>query len=277
MSNMNSAAVFKKLEQLSKAPVILETFPSHFSVVMRLQQALNREESSFNQICHILNNEPVVAARVMQHANSALYHDYEPITNLTGAVSRLGLKLIRRLALMMAYQQLNQSKAILGYANLSRQLWIQSIYSSSVSQVFAKETASVPPEEALFTGLVLNIGAFYLLYKVGREKTIVNQEPIIRSWISDHGLRITHQLARQLRLPTVLIEAVDLKQQLGQAAEEYPRTLKEVIYIAHLLANRKYPLTEDDTSESLLPARYLTMDDTLEHAFKALQSSQEVT
>ncbi len=86
---------FKRLERIKDLP----TLPL---VIDRLSKAVRDPNSDARRIAGIINDDPVIMARVLRVANSAFYGTTEPITSLQLAVSRMGMRALSNIALSTA-------------------------------------------------------------------------------------------------------------------------------------------------------------------------------
>jgi HD-like signal output (HDOD) protein len=85
------------------------TLPTLPEVALRVRDAVEREDSSANQIANIVATDAALSARLLQVANSPLYRGRDPIDNLQIAVARLGIRLVRSLVVSLIMQQIFQA------------------------------------------------------------------------------------------------------------------------------------------------------------------------
>src|SRR5215471_16201053 len=80
--------------------------PSLPEVALKIRNALANEEVSVAEIARLIGSDPALAARIVRIANSALfYRGSKPITSVSAAVSQLGHRMVRNVALSYASQQ----------------------------------------------------------------------------------------------------------------------------------------------------------------------------
>lgn len=75
------------------------------AVIRQLRQALTAPEPDFDRIVDLIAHEPVIAARLMQLANSAFLGYSRPTHSLSEALMRLGLRLVEAIITLMAVEQ----------------------------------------------------------------------------------------------------------------------------------------------------------------------------
>jgi len=93
--------------ELSRGQVDLPSVPE---VVARLQRALSDENASNETVVLVVSSEPMLAAKLMNMANSAALNPSErKIADLRTAVARVGFNIVRSAALSFAVEQLRRS------------------------------------------------------------------------------------------------------------------------------------------------------------------------
>ncbi|HUQ51732.1 MAG TPA: HDOD domain-containing protein, partial [Gammaproteobacteria bacterium] len=142
-----TAALVAKLERsLGEGRLELPSLPE---VAMKIRRALADDNVSVTEIARLLGSDPALAARTLRIANSAMfYRGSRPITSLNGAVSQLGYKMVRNVAMSFAAQQV-----FIGYN--SRQLrdlvsavWRHSVHAAVISHMLARVRAKLNADEA---------------------------------------------------------------------------------------------------------------------------------
>ena len=78
----------------------IEKLPSPPSLYLSLTHALEEDENrDAQEIAQLVSADPAIAAKVLQLSNSAFFNTSRPISDLRGAVTRLGLSTLRDLVL----------------------------------------------------------------------------------------------------------------------------------------------------------------------------------
>jgi HD-like signal output (HDOD) protein len=138
------------------------TLPTLPEVALKVRDAVEREQSSANQIAEIIASDAALSARLLQVANSPLYRGRVTIDNLQMAVARLGIRLVRSLVVSLIMQQIFQATSDLLDAKF-RQIWEESVQIAAISRVLASNTDHLDKEQAMLAGLIHNIGALPIL------------------------------------------------------------------------------------------------------------------
>jgi HD-like signal output (HDOD) protein len=148
--------------EVSKGTVDLPCFPD---VVVRIRHALANPSTTMEQTVAIVGNEPRLAARLLQTANSAAFNTSgKPLTDLRSAITRLGLQLVQSAAVAYAIQQMKHAPMLRSIAKPLNELWRDCILVASVSRAAAERT-KISPDEAFLTGLLHGIGRLYIMVR----------------------------------------------------------------------------------------------------------------
>ncbi|MFW2374017.1 MAG: HDOD domain-containing protein [Gammaproteobacteria bacterium] len=138
------------------------TLPSLPEVALRVKQECEKKDTSVTGIVHVLSEDPALAVRLMHIANSSMYRSRSQADDLKQAVTRLGLKLVKNLVISLAMKQLYQSSSTM-INDLLKEAWLASTKTAAMSQILARTTPQLNPENALLAGLTHNIGSLPIL------------------------------------------------------------------------------------------------------------------
>ncbi len=81
---------------------LLADLPAFPPVLAQLSATLGREDVGLADVEDIIHRDPVIAARLVSAANAVIYADHAPVTSVRGALLRLGLVRVRRLAMLIS-------------------------------------------------------------------------------------------------------------------------------------------------------------------------------
>jgi HD-like signal output (HDOD) protein len=138
------------------------TLPTLPEVALKVRDAVEKENSSANQIADIIASDAALSARMLQVANSPLYRGRMPIDNLQMAVARLGIRLVRSLVISIIMQQIFQATNDLLDAKF-HQIWEESVQIAAFCRVLSSNLNHLDKEQAMLAGLIHNIGALPVL------------------------------------------------------------------------------------------------------------------
>lgn len=88
-----------RVEALQRAVGRLDRLPAEPTAYMALTRALERPGTSADELAAVVEQDPAMAVRILQTVNSAWFGPARPVASLREAVVRLGVDLLRGLAL----------------------------------------------------------------------------------------------------------------------------------------------------------------------------------
>lgn len=268
----SSLKAHQLLQKIVASPITTASFPTHFSVVLRLKQAMNNDDTPIKKIVEILEGEPVVSGRVIQTANAAAFMAHGNIMSLEKAVSRLGVSTVRRISLGVAMHQLSKSKEMLVFASLSRKLWLNSMYIAAAAYVIAHKLTNFNKDEMLFMGLMVNMGGFYLLYQASLNEELRQSQEDIHDAIRNYYRPLTSKVLKNLNLPSVFCDQIDFQSLDGCSLNTVPKTQKELMYAANTLASKHYPWDNVDIDQACLDKMYYDLESEINDRLLILQT-----
>jgi HD-like signal output (HDOD) protein len=139
-------------------------FPSSVAVASRLRQALDDPDCHVDAAAKLIQADPLLSARVVALANSAPYRrGDDDITSVGAAVSRLGFRTVRTLAVALVARQMAGAPTLALHRDHASRLWEHTAHVAALSRMLARRVTQQDPETALFAGLMHEVGAFYLI------------------------------------------------------------------------------------------------------------------
>lgn len=138
------------------------TLPSLPEVAVRIGRALQDNVSDADQIAQLIQTDPVITAKLIKAANSALYGRRVPVESCSGAVVRLGSDVTHKLVLSYALRDLFKSDSGLLQQRM-KALWKHSTKVAAICYVLAKHDSRFNPEHAMLAGLMHDIGVVAVL------------------------------------------------------------------------------------------------------------------
>jgi HD-like signal output (HDOD) protein len=154
--NQLSSRMLKDLEQDQLK------LPSLPEVAIRLGKALKDDISDATRIAEMIQTDPVITAKLIKAANSALYGRRTPVETCAGAVVRLGADITHKLVLSYVMRELFKSESGLLQQRMQA-LWKHSTRVAAISYVLARHDSRFNPEHAMLAGLLHDIGVVAVL------------------------------------------------------------------------------------------------------------------
>jgi HD-like signal output (HDOD) protein len=225
--------------EMSRGQVDLPSVPE---VVIRLQRALSDESASNETVVLVVGSEPMLAAKLMNMANSAALNPSDrKIADLRTAVARVGFNIVRSAALSFAIEQLRKSS---DYQHLTPQLdalWKHSVQIAALSHVIARRFSSLNGDTALLTGLMHNVGRIYILTRASKFPALVADPLTFNSINRDWHMNVARAVLENWRMPEEIVDAVGGYEDMDRELRG-PVTLTDVLSLAtQLERNRQSP------------------------------------
>lgn len=231
---------------VSEAVVGELSFPTSVDASRRVMKAVENPDLGLADLAKIVVAEPLLSAKVIRLANSvALNPTNQTVRDVKQAVMRVGMDPIKSLAMVLIMDQLRQSQRHIGTRELSNRLWERSIHVAALSFVIARKLTRLNADEAMFAGIVHDLGRFYLLSRAADYPALLEDPVTLAETINDLAERAGEMVFAQLDLPDSVVKAVLAARRYGGSMP--PATLGDLIFVAGALSPRPDPFDELDT------------------------------
>ena len=137
----------------------LGTLPTPPFVAMEIIRLTRDPESSATDLADVLSNDPVLATRILQVANSPAYGLAREVTTVDRATALLGLKAVKMMALSFSLAADVGDDA--GALSL-KTYWYHSLLNAVTARRWAELSQPGLSEEAFLAGLLSNLGRLVL-------------------------------------------------------------------------------------------------------------------
>jgi HD-like signal output (HDOD) protein len=127
--------------------------------------------------------------------------------------------------------QIAHAKEIEPFKVQAKQLWEHSLEVAAVSHVLAGRQGIATPDEALFTGLVHDLGHFYLMWRATKFPELVARPDDLRDIVHDWHPGIGSALLQSLDLPESISRACDEHELAPELL--LPGSLSELLSVAN--------------------------------------------
>jgi HD-like signal output (HDOD) protein len=220
--------------------------PSLPEVALKIRNALSNEDVSVAEISRLLGSDPALAARIVKIANSALfYRGSKPITSVSAAVSQLGQRMVRNVALSYAAQQV-----FIGYGSepvraFLASIWQHSVHTAALAHMLARVRTKLNPDDAFLAGLLHEVGKLYILMRVNDKIERLESEAAFRAVVDEWHPRLGRAVIESWGLPPDLAIAVGEHQACALEAPEPPQ-LTDVVAVANYLAENSEAACADE-------------------------------
>jgi putative nucleotidyltransferase with HDIG domain len=234
MSNDFSFCILQDIARDLSGDVV--SFPTFLDITFQVRTALKNPNLTIEQLGRLLSAEPLMSSKIIRLANSvAMNPSGRTIVDVSSAIARVGMDAVRTVSFAVAMEQLLNSKKMAPFQALSRRLWEHTVYVAALSRVLARRVGRVNPDEAMFAGLVHDIGVFYLLSRVTNFPELVTDPLALQQLLVQWHDSIGHALLAAMGLPEEVLRVVQEHEQ--ERTIETLKTLSDVLFVANRLAN----------------------------------------
>lgn len=216
-------------------------------VLLRLNQMVNDEHSTAADIAKVINQDPGLTTRLLKIANSPMYGTSRQIDNVVRAITLLGHKQIRDLALSTVASKMFQG--MLSEVISVEDFWRHSLYCGLLARTLAQAGKIANPDTMFTAGLLHDIGQLIIFHRMPEQahqiilltvqgdanKDMVSAE---REIIGFDHTEVGAQLARNWHLPEVLCESIAYHHTPAKATH-FPNEVA-VVHIANVIASLPY-------------------------------------
>jgi HD-like signal output (HDOD) protein len=203
---------------------------------LKIRNALSDPDIDAGRLAQIISSEPLLPAKVMRTANSVAFNPSgELISNVKTAVIRVGHSMVRTIAVTVSMEQLQSAQELLPVRERTKTIWRHSIDVAAISYVIAQHMTDINPDEALFAGLVHDIGKFYLLSRIARFAELRYDDEELDTLLQDWHASIGNAVLATMDVPPTTLAAVS-EHELGEYCMP-PRSMVDVVVLANLAAH----------------------------------------
>ena len=226
-------------------------FPTFIDASLGVRMALGKKDLSNTVLAKVVISEPLLCARVVALANSAAVNPSgKVVTDVKIAVTMVGQNAVRSLAVALAMDQIAHAKELEPFKAQARQLWEHSLEVAALAHVIAQHRGLASPDEAMFAGLVHDLGHFYLMWRATGFPELVQHPDELRAIVHDWHPGIGSALLQSLDLPEPISRACD-EHELPPAVLP-PGSLSELISVANRCSTTRLAVPE--TPDEFTPA-----------------------
>ncbi len=234
---MTSQLTFKILEDIARDLSSDEvTFPTFLDITFQVRTALKNPNLNVEQLAKLVGAEPLMSAKIIRMANSvAMNPGGREVADVKTAIVRVGMEAVRTVSFAVAMEQLLQSKQMQAFEDISKRLWEHTAHVAALCRVLARKLAKINGDEAMFAGLVHDIGVFYLMSRAANFPELVADKAELHALLVGWHDSIGHALLSALGQPESVLQAVQEHEQDREIASI--QSLSDVLYVANKIAN----------------------------------------
>lgn len=181
--------------------------PSMPEVALKINQAVQDEELDIQRIANIIQIDPMIAARAVQVANSAMYAGSQPVQTIKRAVQRIGLRAMRAIVMSVTIRNLYNPQSSLIKKRM-KTYYHHSIRVGVLSHVLTKKLKGFDPEQAFLAGLIHDIGIVPVLIRADKHKELKDNAELVENLINSLKIKVGAMLLKQWGFEEELITVV---------------------------------------------------------------------
>lgn len=170
--------------------------PSMSEVALNINQAVQDDSLDFQHIADIIQADPIISARAVQVANSAMYAGSQSVQTIKRAVQRIGLRAMRTIVMSVTLRNLYSPKSPLIQKKM-RNYYSDSLRVGVISHALAKKVKGLDQEQAFLAGLIHNIGIVPILIRADNHDEIKNDAELLDKLIHSLKTKVGAMLLKQ--------------------------------------------------------------------------------
>lgn len=158
--------------------------PSLPEVALRVNAGIKQADHDIRKLAMEIQADPMIAARVIQVANSALYRSARPLDSVQDAISRIGVRALQVILMSVVLRNLFKPKTRLIHER-ARAFYAYSIRVGAVSHILARHLHGFDPEHAFLAGLLHAIGVMPILIVADERAELANDPHLLERVIQE--------------------------------------------------------------------------------------------
>ncbi len=243
--HVDKTAIFDTLaNQAAQGELV---FSTGAQVALKLHRALDDPDCPINTATMLIRAEPLLSARVIAIANSAVYNrSGREIADVQMAVSLLGFKTIRSLAMALVTRQMAGKSNNPLQHELVNKLWEHSAHVASLAHAIARHVTHQDPETALFAGIIHEIGGFYMLSRAEEFPGLLEGD--FDEWVEGGEIKVGRAVVGKLQVPASVTAVMETF--WDGFLDIPPTTLADTLLLAEELAPVPSPLHKVDSKNT---------------------------
>lgn len=229
-------------------------------VALKTLDVLRDPSATFATIAKVIEQDPVIAARVLRVVNSAAYSRRQTVTTIEQAVSQIGVKPLRILLVELAACQIFTSRSA-GIRQKFKVIWEHCLAVGMLARDLAELVSSrVDPDVAYLGGLLHDLGKPIVAgLLLEAERKLVEEldvpwmtESLWQKTVAEAHRGVGAALAAGWRLPSAVVEAIEHCDSYDRAAG--PHACSNLVRFANVLAKREGIYVGDVSGEEIVAA-----------------------
>ncbi|WP_407276670.1 HDOD domain-containing protein [Halothiobacillus sp. DCM-1] len=245
---LEQAIVNKIVEKGIALPVLPD-------VALRARRIAEAPDSTVQDLADVVAQDPAIAARLIQVANSALYRGTSKIDGLNHVIARLGMRTVSQLIVSLSTQQLFKAnhpvvkKAMQDHWSFSAQI-------GALSHRIAREYTKLDSDQALLAGLLHGVGGIPVIVVAEEIPKLLEAPAVLAELVQNLQPRLGAKIMQAWDFPSMFQEVIRDVADLGYTHEQ-PANYSDVVISAIAQARN---LTETPDGRPITAAQRIGID-----------------
>lgn len=227
-------------EVMKALPKALDDLPILPEVSQRILTLLRDPEMAMTDLADLIRQDQVIAIRILQLANSAMYGGLQEIKDLNAACARLGTRTVANAVQAVA----NGNLYITGneaFRDEMQQLWRHAVATAHCAFEIANVLAEPRSDELFVAGLTHDVGRVVLLDIVANQYRGVladlrNSPELLEEVFRSYGPLVGLHVAIKWNLPTEFRMTTYFLREADNISDESIRVLANIVALAEGVA-----------------------------------------
>jgi len=275
MSTQIQANAQQVLQQIYTAvetdQIKLPTLPE---VALKIRTAVEKGDNSAAEIAELLAQDTALSVRLLQLANSPLYRARTEIDSLQMAITRLGVRIVKELVIMLAIKQAftTPNKAL---NEQFKQVWQTSVDVAAACRVLSKAHSELDAEHAVLAGLVHNVGALPIIELANHQPALVPDVQSLKEITNQIQSSIGEKILSFWNFPASLI---DVASQWNNFSREHDADVDYVDLVQTAILHTQHAPDDAPDNWSDIPAIHkLGLDPAIRSFDETMQTQLDET
>jgi len=254
-------------ELLRLLPEAVQELPVLPEIVHRVMQLGRDPETSMREMAKVIKEDQVVALKVLQLANSAVYRGLTEVKDLDAACTRLGMKTISNAVFAVATGQVYNTPS-LKYGESVRGLWRHALATSHCASEIGAILAQGKPDTLFAAGLVHDIGKLLILHVLSNEmsaaiKPLGESDELFKEVMDAYHSLLGFHLVRHWELPAEFGIVTFCHEQIETVPDDSWAPLVHIVALSSAIADASgFGVCERDISLLSHPSsKFLNLND----------------
>ena len=182
--------------------------PSMPEVALKINQAVQDESLDIQKIADLVQTDPMISARAVQVANSAMYVGSQPVQTIKRAVQRIGLRAMRAIVMSVTLRNLYTPTSPLIKKRMMT-YYQHSIRIGVISHALTKKLKDFDPEQAFLAGLIHDIGIVPILIRADNHDEVKNNAELLDKIIDSLKTKVGAMLLKQWKFEEELVTVAE--------------------------------------------------------------------